>query len=89
MMFLIGENANVMSKTISSAMKERNPKPIQELVKAEAETGIDYIDLNIGPARKAGDELMTWVVNTVQVVTDFPLSLDTTNPVAMVAGLKA
>ena len=88
-MFLIGENANVMSKTISSAMKERNPKPIQELVKAEAETGIDYIDLNIGPARKAGDELMTWVVNTVQEVTDLPLSLDTTNPVAMEAGLKA
>jgi len=59
------------------------------MAKQEAETGIDYIDLNIGPARKAGDELMAWVVNTVQEVTDKPLSLDTTNPVAMEAGLKA
>ncbi len=88
-MVLIGENINIMSKTIGPALRERNPKPIQELVRAEAEAGVDYLDLNIGPARKAGDELMEWVVNTVQEVTDKPLSLDTTNPLAMEAGLKA
>ena len=87
-MILIGENINIMSKTIGPALRERNPKPIQELAKAEAEAGMDYVDVNIGPARKAGDELMEWVVNTVQQVTDLPLSLDTTNPVAMEAGLK-
>ena len=87
-MILIGENLNIMSQIIGPALKERNPKPIQELAKAEAETGVDYIDLNIGPARKAGDELMEWAVKTVQEVTDKPLSLDTTNPVAMEAGLK-
>ena len=87
-MILIGENINIMSQTIGPALKERNPKPIQELAKAEVEAGIDYLDLNIGPARKAGDELMAWVVNTVQEVTDKPLSLDTTNPVAMEAGLN-
>jgi 5-methyltetrahydrofolate corrinoid/iron sulfur protein methyltransferase len=87
-MILIGENLNVMSKTIGPALRERNPKPIQELAKAEAGAGIDYIDLNIGPARKAGDELMGWVVKTVQEVTDKSLSLDTTNPIAMEAGLK-
>jgi len=87
-MILIGENINVMSKTIGPALRERNPKPIQELARAEVEAGVDYLDLNIGPARKAGDELMTWLVNVVQEVTDKPLSLDTTNPVAMEAGLK-
>lgn len=87
-MVLVGENLNIISKTIGPALKERDPGPIQELAKAEAEAGVDYIDLNIGPARKRGDELMEWVVNTVQEVTDKPLSLDTTNPVAMEAGLK-
>ncbi len=87
-MILIGENINVMSKTIGPALKERNPGPIQELAKAEVEAGMDYLDLNIGPARKGGDELITWLVNTVQEVTDKPLSLDTTNPLAMEAGLK-
>jgi len=87
-MILIGEHINIMSQTIGPALKERNPKPIQELARAEVEAGIDYLDLNIGPARKSGDELMAWVVNTVQEVTSKPLSLDTTNPVAMEAGLK-
>jgi len=88
MMILIGEHINIMSQTIGPALKERNPKPIQELAKAEVEAGIDYLDLNIGPARKGGDELMAWVVNAVQEVTNSPLSLDTTNLVAMEAGLK-
>jgi cobalamin-dependent methionine synthase I len=87
-MILIGESINIMSQTIGPALKERNAKPIQELAKAEAKAGADYLDLNIGPARKAGDELMTWVVNAVQEVTNKHLSLDTTNLVAMEAGLK-
>ena len=87
-MVLIGENINIMSRTIGPALRERNPKPIQELAKAEADAGVDYLDINIGPARKAGNELMAWVVNVVQEVTDKPLSLDTTNLVAMEAGLK-
>ena len=87
-MILIAESINIMSKTLGPAMRERDPKPIQEMAKAQAEAGADYLDLNIGPARKQGDELMGWVVNTVQEVTDLLLSLDTTNPVAMEAGLK-
>jgi len=87
-MVLIGENINIMTKTAGTAMKERNPEPIQRIAKAETEAGMDYLDINIGPARKGGDEFMEWMVNTVQGVSDKPLSLDTTNPVAMEAGLK-
>jgi len=87
-MILIGESINIMSITIGPALRERNPEPIQELAKAQVDAGADYLDINIGPARKAGDELMAWAVKTVQEVTDKPLSLDTTNPVAMEAGLK-
>ena len=88
-MILVGENINVMSKIIGPALRERNPGPIQELARAEAKAGVDYLELNIGPARKAGDELMAWLVNAVQEVTDKPLSLDTTNPAATEAGLRA
>jgi 5-methyltetrahydrofolate corrinoid/iron sulfur protein methyltransferase len=55
-MICIGENLNVMSKTLGPAMKSRDAKPLQEMAKAEAEQGVDYIDLNIGPARKDGPE---------------------------------
>lgn len=87
-MILIGENLNVMSNTLGPALRERNSGPIEEMAKAETAAGVDLIDLNIGPARKGGDELMSWVVETVQGVTDKMLSLDTTNLDAMEAGLK-
>ncbi len=87
-MILIGENINIMSKTIGPALRERDAGPIQKLAEAEAEAGIDYLDINIGPARKTGEELMDWVVKTVQEVVDKPLSLDTTNVAAIEAALK-
>ena len=71
-------------------MKDRNPKPLQELAEKEAEKNVDFIDVNIGPARKGGEELMDWVVKTIQeVVPNIPLALDTSNIAAMEAGLKA
>jgi len=88
MVVLIAESINIMSKTIGPAMRERVAKPIQDMALAEAKAGADLLDINIGPARKAGDELMQWIVKTVQSVTEVPLSLDTTNPVAMEAGLQ-
>jgi len=87
-MLLIGENLNVMVKKIGTAMKERDPKPIQELAIAEANAGVDYIDINLGPARKGGGELMAWVVKTVQEAVDTPLYLDTINAEAIEAGLQ-
>lgn len=85
----IAESINIMGKRSGGAMKERNPGPIQEMAKEEASAGASYLDLNIGPARKDGTELMPWVVQTVEAVTDIPLCLDTTNADAMTAGFKA
>ena len=87
-MFRVGENLNVMVKKIGVAMKDRDSKPIQELALAEAKAGADYIDINLGPARKGGGELMEWIVQVVQEVVDTPLYLDTINTEAIEAGLK-
>jgi 5-methyltetrahydrofolate corrinoid/iron sulfur protein methyltransferase len=87
-MELIGENMNVMVTKIGTAMKERDSKTIQELALSEAEAGVDYLDLNLGPARKGGAELMEWMVKTIQEVVDHPLYLDTTNVEAIEAGLR-
>lgn len=88
-MYLIGESLNVISTKIGRAFKERDPKPIQEEALFQKEKGMDYIDINLGPAKKEGHELMPWVVQTVQeVVTDVPLALDTSNVDAIEAALK-
>jgi len=84
----IAESINIMGTRSGNAMKERNPGPIQEMAREETEAGAAYLDLNIGPARKDGTELMPWVVETVQEAVDTPLCLDTTNAEAMTAGFK-
>jgi 5-methyltetrahydrofolate corrinoid/iron sulfur protein methyltransferase len=89
MIVSIAESINIMSKTIGPAMKEKDAKPIQAMAIAEAEAGSTFLDVNIGPARKGGSEMMEWLVKTIHEVVDLPLSLDTTNLEAMEAGLKA
>lgn len=88
-MILIGENLNVMSRGIGAALKNRDPGPIQHRARQEAEAGINMLDINLGPLRKEGPEVMEWVVKTVQEVVDLPLALDTMNVEAMEAGLRA
>ncbi len=88
-MLLIGESLNVISKTIGKAFKERDPKPIQEEALFQKEKKMDFIDINLGPAKKDGHELMPWVVEVVQdVVPDIPLVMDTSNIDAIEAALK-
>ncbi|SFM40805.1 dihydropteroate synthase [Thermodesulforhabdus norvegica] len=88
-MKLIGENLNIVSKKYGKALKERDKKTIQELAIQQAEAGMDYIDLNIGPAGKYGEELMSWLVPVIHEVVDLPCALDTSNIKAIEAGLKA
>lgn len=93
-MILFGESLNVISNIIGKEFKEadpakRNPEPIQEEVIRQKELGMDYIDINLGPAKKFGTELMPWVINVVQeAVPGMPLLLDTSNIDAIKAGLN-
>lgn len=88
-MILFGESLNVISTVIGRAYKERDAKPIQEEVQDQIEKRMDYIDINLGPAKKDGHELMPWVCQVVQEVSgDVPLLLDSSNIAAIEEGLK-
>ncbi|MEE8470209.1 MAG: dihydropteroate synthase [Dehalococcoidia bacterium] len=87
-MISIGESIHIISQSVRTAVESRDKGFIQDLAKRQADRGATYLDLNIGPQKKAGAEVMPWMIETVQEVTDVPLSLDTTNAVAMEAGLK-
>lgn len=88
-MILVAENINTVSRSIGTAFRQRNAEPVKELASRLAESGADMLDLNIGPARKDGAELMDWLVGIVQDTTELPLSLDTTNAEAIESGLVA
>jgi 5-methyltetrahydrofolate corrinoid/iron sulfur protein methyltransferase len=88
-MLIIGERINVITKVQREAMMSRDKGPIQEMAKDQVKNGAGMLDINIGPAEDDGPGLMDWMVKTVQEVAQVPLCLDTTNPEAMKAGLKA
>jgi 5-methyltetrahydrofolate corrinoid/iron sulfur protein methyltransferase len=85
---IIGENIHIISPRVREAIERRDAAAIQEIAREQAAAGAGVLDLNIGPQRKLGHEVMPWVVEAVQDVVDLPLSLDTTNIAAMEAGLK-
>ena len=87
-MIAIGECIHIISKDVRAAVDSRDKAFIQNLAKHQAAKGANYIDLNIGPQKKAGHEVMPWMVQTIQEVCDLPLSLDTSNAAAIEAGLK-
>jgi len=88
-MLLLGENLNVINRVIGKAFKEKDPGPIAEEAKRQKDLSMDWIDINLGPAKKGGPELMEFVVKTVQeaIGDEIPLVLDTSNIEAMEAGL--
>ena len=86
---VIGERIHCISPAIRKALAERDPEPIFKRAKEQIEAGADYIDVNIGPAEKDGEELMAWAVQLIQKEFDnVPLALDTVNRKAIEAGLK-
>ena len=87
-MLIIGENIQILSPTVRTAIDTRDAAFIQNLAKRQAQSGADIIDINTGPRKKDGPEVMPWLVDTVQAVTDKPISFDTTNILAIEAGLQ-
>jgi 5-methyltetrahydrofolate corrinoid/iron sulfur protein methyltransferase len=88
-MYLIGENIQILAPKIKAALAERDPAYIRELARTQVEHGAKTLDLNIGPRKRDGIEVMQWIVEEVyDEVGAVPLSLDTTNASAIEAGLK-
>jgi 5-methyltetrahydrofolate corrinoid/iron sulfur protein methyltransferase len=89
-MYIIGENIHIISPKVKEAIANRDGAFFVDLARKQMQSGAQALDLNVGPQKKAGTEVVPWLVEVVQeaVGTDFALSLDTTNLEAIKAGLK-
>jgi 5-methyltetrahydrofolate corrinoid/iron sulfur protein methyltransferase len=88
-MYIIGENIQILAPRIKVAIADRDPAYIRELARVQVDHGAQTLDLNIGPRKKDGIEVMQWIIDEVyDEVGPVPLSLDTTNASAIEAGLK-
>jgi 5-methyltetrahydrofolate corrinoid/iron sulfur protein methyltransferase len=87
-MLIIGEKLSIIAKRVREAMMKKDKGPIQEIATTQWKSGAGMIDANIGPAEDGGEDLMQWMVTTIQEVVHLPVCLDTTNAQAIEAGLK-
>jgi 5-methyltetrahydrofolate corrinoid/iron sulfur protein methyltransferase len=87
-MYIIGENIHIISPKVKEAVKERDEKFFQEMAVKLVDAGADAVDLNVGPQKKAGHEILPWLVETVEKVVDVPLVFDTTNLAAIEAACE-
>lgn len=78
-MRIIGENIHILSPKVKEAIANRDLTFFQESAKRQVAAGAWAVDLNIGPQKKLGHEILPWLVEGVQRVVDAPLCLDTTN----------
>jgi len=88
-MKLIGENIHIISKKTREAIENRDTVYILDMAKRQAAAGVDWIDLNIGPARKGWAGTMEWL--TTEILKEIPnvkLSFDSTNSAELEAGIK-
>lgn len=86
-MLLIGENIHVISKSVQNALLLRDEAFISDLIKKQC--NMDYIDLNVGPAKGGMEGILPWLCDLVEKNTNLKISLDTTNSNEMRLGLES
>jgi 5-methyltetrahydrofolate corrinoid/iron sulfur protein methyltransferase len=87
-MLIIGEKISIIARRVREAMMKKDKGPIQDIAISQWKSGAGMIDANIGPAEDGGEDLMQWMVTTIQEVVHLPVCLDTTNYNAIEAGLR-
>lgn len=88
-MIIIGEKINSTLKAIRPAIESYDAATIQDIAKKQYEAGATFLDVNAGMFTEDEPERLVWLVNTVQEVTGAPFSIDSPNPKAIEAALKA
>lgn len=86
-MLIVAERINASRKAIRAALERLDAGAIQAEAIAQVQAGAHYIDVNGGTFPGREPELLCWLVDTVQQVTDQPLCLDSSDPAALAAAL--
>lgn len=82
----IGENIHVISKTIQNALLNKDEAFIVDLIKKQE--NMDYIDLNVGPAKGELEGILAWLCELVESNSKLKISFDTTKSEEMRRGLE-
>ena len=87
---VIGERINPTGKKrFQQALRENDIDYIVARGIEQQDAGADLLDVNVGLPGINEPEMMTQVVKALQAVVDLPLQIDSSDPAAIEAGLRA
>lgn len=88
MLIIIGELLNSSRRPVEEAFLQKNLGYLIELAVAQEKAGCSYLDLNASTLLDREAEVLSWFIPLLQDRVSLPLSIDSTNPAALEAGLK-
>ena len=87
---VIGERINPTGKKrFQQALRENDVDYIVQRAIEQQDAGADILDVNVGLPGVDEPSMMTRVVRAIQAVVDLPLQIDSSDPKAIEAGLRA
>lgn len=87
---IIGESINpTRRKRLATALQENDFRLVLELALTQIRSGAEILDVNVGFPGVDDEKLLPEVVKAIQDNFDIPLCLDSPNPAAIEAALKA
>ena len=86
-MIIIGEKLNGSIPSVGKAIAERDSDYIREIAKKQADVGVTFLDccasVNVDEV-----EIMHWMIDNIQAVTDTPIAVDSPSEEVCVAAMK-
>ena len=87
-MIIIGEKINGSIPAVAEAIAKRDADFIRARAKAQDEAGATYIDVCASVPENEEIEVLRWLIEQVQSVTELPICVDSPSPHSCVAAMK-
>lgn len=86
-MLLIADNLHIMNPVVAKALQERDPTPIKKIAERCREVNAHAMDINLGPLKHNAEEIIAFVIETVQEHFSGRLVLDSIQAEVIAAGI--
>ncbi len=88
-MLVIGERINTSRPSMEQPVRDKNLEFLLTEARKQVDGGADYLDVNTATMMEREEEYIVWAITSIQQAMDVPISIDSPNPRALEAGLKA
>jgi 5-methyltetrahydrofolate--homocysteine methyltransferase len=86
-MIIIGEKLNGSIPAMAKAIAEKNENYVLEMAKKQSEAGAHFLDVCASVPEEQELEVLKWIIDLVQSVTDTPICIDSPSEKVCVAAI--